>query len=299
MSMIGELQLGRVPAGKSSALRTIGGMSLIAGQGEARPERILRRFFLGLAQVWSIMHEQNKYFLPKEKQIQKVGFKNQSDDPYQTISQRTEINAQMQFEFKANVLNTSKQAMQQAIGAMLGTYVNGIAIQMGIIDEAGVYRLFRDFGKAWGQDPDRYLTEPIGGSLKPRIFAQEALSLIFQSQRPDGRPAEAGGAIEHFQKLQAFFESDNIGLMLKPAQLEVFNIYLNQVGEAAALQQQRQQLVQAADSFAGQGGNGEGGGRPPEGGAVDNSPATISGGGELLDESLPGAGGGANPGGVQ
>ncbi|KKK95950.1 hypothetical protein LCGC14_2667660, partial [marine sediment metagenome] len=42
LTTIGPLQVGDVPKGKSSALRTVGGMSMVAAQGEARPERILR-----------------------------------------------------------------------------------------------------------------------------------------------------------------------------------------------------------------------------------------------------------------
>jgi hypothetical protein len=292
VSMVGELQLGRVPQGKSSALRTVGGMSMIAGQGEARPERILRRFFMGLADAFSIMHEQNRYFLPPEKKIRMVGMKSASADPYQTIKQRSEISSQMDFSFSANVLNTSKQQMQIAIDSLIGTYVNDLALNLGMIDEGGIYRLFREKAKAHGQDPDNYIKEPTPGSLKPRIFAEEAIHSITMGQQPDGRPAEAGGAIEHFQKLRDFFQSALYGLMTDQTAQEIFKIYLNQVGELAALQQQQQQVADSARAFqGGQQGGGQGG-RPPEGPPPNNETPPISGGGELLDETLPGAGGG-------
>jgi len=296
VSMIGELQLGRVPAGKSSALRTIGGMSMVAGQGEARPERILRRFFMGFTDVFSLMHEQNKYFLPPEKKIRLVGVQSKAADIYATVAKRSEVSGAMDFEFKANVLNTSKQALQMSIDALIATYVNDLAIQLGLIDEAGIYRLFRQKAKAHGQDPDDYIKEPVPGSMKPRIFAEEALSMIFDGLLPDGRPAEAGGAIEHLQKLQAFFESENFGLLVGGEQQQALRIYLQQVGEAAAVQQRQMQIAQAAQGFqAGQAGDGQGG-RPPEGPPASNETPPISGGAELLDETLPGAGGGANTG---
>src|SRR6185295_871754 len=47
-AVIGELQFGRVPQGKASALRTTAGMMSVLQQGAARPERIIRRFFMGM-----------------------------------------------------------------------------------------------------------------------------------------------------------------------------------------------------------------------------------------------------------
>jgi hypothetical protein len=294
VSMVGELQLGRVPQGKSSALRTIGGMAMIAGQGEARPERILRRFFMGLADTFSIMHEQNRYFLPPEKIIKMVGLKTPNANPYQTIKQRSSVSSQMDFAFNANVLNTSKQQMQIAIDSLMGASVNELMLNLGVIDEGGIYRLLREKYKSHGQDPDNFIKPPTPGSMKPRIFAEEALQMIFNGEQPDGKPAESGGAVEHFQKLQEFFQSENMGLLIDPTAIEIFKIYLSQVGELAQLEQRQQQIAQAAQQFqAGQQGGGEGG-RPPEGPPPSNDTPAISGGAELLDETLPGAGGGQN-----
>jgi len=66
-TLVGQLQLGGVPQGKSSALRTTSNMQSLLQQGDARPERILRRFFTGLAEIWQQFHELNKVFLPKQK----------------------------------------------------------------------------------------------------------------------------------------------------------------------------------------------------------------------------------------
>jgi hypothetical protein len=69
LTNIGDLQLGRVPQGKASALRTVAGMQTVLSQGDARPERVLRRFFIGLTQIWKIIHSHNQAFLPKNKQF--------------------------------------------------------------------------------------------------------------------------------------------------------------------------------------------------------------------------------------
>lgn len=286
LTTIGDLQLGRVPAGKSSALRTVGGISLLAGQGEARPERILRRFFMGLTEIWAQIHELNQHFLPKQKQIRAFGLDRPEEDPYQEITDRDEISGRFQFTFSANVLNASKQALQDSLGILLSTYINPIALQLGLIDSPGIYRLLRDFGKAHGQDPDQYLTEPAPGAMKQRITAEEAISQILNSQVPDGEPME--GAIEHMRTLQRFIQNPNFG-QFSSNQVEIYRGYMVVIQQKVAEQLRQQQLLQAAAQFS-QGRNQGQAGRPAE--QLPNLDQPQVQGNELLDESLPSAGGG-------
>jgi hypothetical protein len=308
LAMVGELQLGRVPQGKASALRTVGGMSLIAGQGEARPERLLRRFFGLLARIWRQIHERNRYHLPDEKRIRILGVRERGQDAYATI-RRDLVDAPFLFDFKANVLNTSKEAMQQGIDRVMSVGVSAIAIQLGITQPEGFYRMVRDHAKAWGADPDQYYTEPAPGAMKRRIFAEEAVSTIIDGGIPDGMPAEGGGAAEHLQKLMAFMDPnqdliagkevdfDEFGLLDAPEKIAVFTQYTKDVAELAAQQQREAALSSAAAQFGQPGAQPAGpGGRPPEGPPQDPNEPVMQGPGELSDESLPGAGGGANPG---
>ena len=287
LTLVGDFQEGRVPQGKASALRTVGGMAMIAAQGEARPERILRRFFLGLADVWRLIHEANKHFLPEDKKIRIIGALEKSEDPYFTVG-RSGVAGEFQFDFKANVLNTSKAALQQSLEAIMATYISDLALQLGIIDGPGIYRLLREFGLAHGQDPDQFIKEPAPGAMKQRIFAEEAISVILNGQIPDGEPGE--GAIAHLQKLQEFMSDDKFGL-LTPPQVEIFRGYVQEVAEKAALEQQQLALAQAAQNFGQPAGGQPNGGQPQD--ATLNAPVQPN---ELIDETLPGAGGGANTG---
>ena len=283
LSMIGDLQLGRVPAGKSSALRTVGGQALIAGQGEARPERILRRFFLGLVEIWKRIHELNQHFLTEEKKFRTIGIK--ADDPYITTG-REGIEGAFQFDFQANVLNTSKNLLQSSLTTLLEVYVSELAIRMGILQPEGFFRLLKDFGEAFGQDPDQYLTAPSADAMKPKIFAEEALTMIVDGQIPDGVPAES--AQEHFEKLVAFTESDDIGL-LQQESVDILKAYMQEIQQRVAFDARQAAILEAARGFGQQGQ--QPGGRPPEGnGQNPDEPTQISGGAELLDESLPGSG---------
>ena len=103
LAVVGDMQFGRVPGGSSTALRTIGGMAMLQGQGEARPERILRRFFMLLTGVWTQCHNLNKYFLPDEKQFQLADPK-PGEEAYLKIDKRADIDLPMRFTFSANVL---------------------------------------------------------------------------------------------------------------------------------------------------------------------------------------------------
>lgn len=295
LSMVGDLQLGRVPPGRSSALRTSSNMALLQSQGEARPERILRRLFMGLTRVWSQIHGMNQFFLPEEKKIRVAGVLKEGDDPYRTI-RPGDIRGRFNFDFTANVFNSSKVALQQSLSTLIATFINPLFIQMGIIDEAGIYRLARDFAKAQGADPDSYLTPPVPGAMKPRIVVEEALHAILEGVAPEGEPAE--GTVAHLEGITAFIEGrppytpEQIGL-LDDSQLGILKGYATALAQKAEQEARQQQLVEAAQQFAsGQQGTGGEGGRPPE------QPPSTGGnppvqGGELLDETLPGAGGGA------
>lgn len=294
LTMVGDFQLGRVPAGRASALRTASGMALLAGQGEARPERILRRFFLGLVDIWRHIHEMNQYFLPARKRYRIVGFRKQGEDPYREIATKDAIAGRFDFDFKANVLNTSKGLLQQALAAFGQVYVTELAVQLGIADADGIFRWMRDLGRSWGLDPDQWMKPPSEEARQPRIFAEDAISAILGGTIPTGVAAEAGGAAEHAQKLQEFVAADEFGLF-NERQLEVFQAYLAKVMEAAAEQQRQAQLLEAARTFGQATDQQAGPGRPPEGIEMPEAGAPpISGPGEIIDETLPGAGGGGS-----
>lgn len=292
LTNIGELQLGRVPQGKASALRTVSGMQTVLSQGDARPERVLRRFFIGLTQIWRICHTLNQAFLPKGKQYMIGGYIEPGKDPYKTLGGPQDVAGSFMFDFSANALNTSKEALQMALQEMMGTYVSELALTLGIIDADGVYRLLRDWGKAKGPDPDKYLKAPSPAAMTPAVFAEEAIAMMMEGQIPQGAPAE--GPQAHMEKLQQFFDSDEFGLMPPENAQTVFGPYFQRIAQQALFEQQKQQLLQAAAQFGQrvQGPQLPGPQGQPQPGAAQSQPAVN--GGELIDETLPGAGGGAN-----
>ncbi|MEE8327059.1 MAG: hypothetical protein V3R58_08505 [candidate division NC10 bacterium] len=286
LTAVGDLQLGRVPQGKSSALRTLGGIQTVLAQGEARPERILRRYFMLLTQIWTLMHRLNKVHLTKEKVIRISGFPEPGTDPYQTISPE-DIKGDFDFDFVANVLNSSKTALQQGLESLMGLYVTPLAIQMGISTPDTVYRLLRAFGKAVGQDPDQYLQRPAPGSDLPPILAEEALTLLIQGEIPTGPALE--GTQAHLQKLIEFTKTPEFQLLDSPEKMGLFRGYLEELGRRVQAEAQQARLAQAAEQFGPQQ-NGDG--------RVGQDAQTPVGPNELLDEGLPTAGGGGNTGGV-
>lgn len=296
-TMIGEFQLGRVPAGKSSALRTTGSVSMLQAQGDARPERLLRGFFSGIAEIWSIIHDLNCAFLPKDKQIRVSGLKSPHEDPFMTIEGRNKIDGQFEFSFNANAFNTSKAMMQQSLMQLAGAYFSPLFVQAGIVKPDNIYALGRDLGKAFGVDVNKYLTAPSPEADLPPITAPDAITAIMANQMPYGRPAE--GSQAHLEALAQFFQSDEFG-MLTPKQTEAFGAYAKQVMERLMGEQMQAMMAQAAAQYQ-QGGQGQPGGDP--GGAPTQNappdpnapPPQVSGGGELMDETLPGAGGGGQP----
>lgn len=288
LTNIGDLQLGRVPQGKSSALRTARGMNAVMGQGDARPERILRRFFMLISDIYKLMHESNKVFLPKDKQVRLYGIKKPGDDPYLLIPDVDAIRGEFEFEFTANAMNTSKEALQESLQDMMGTYLNPLALQAGVVDADGMYQLLRDWGKAKGQDPDKYLKPPTPESMLPKIYAEEALTMILQNQIPEGRPAEDAQA--HLQKIMDFAQSDQFGL-LSESQVHIFKGYIVYIRQQMEQAMRQQQMMQAAAASQ----QGQPGTPGPQGTAPINTAQAPLQTNELMDESMPGAGGGGNP----
>lgn len=281
LTMQSELQFGRIPKGQASALRTEGAQQALLMQGEARPERILRRFFLGLTEIWAQIHELNQRFLPPKKKFKVAGYTEPGQDPYHEIKSQAEIQGRFQFDFQANVLNSSKQALQGALERLLGVYLNPMTVQLGIVGPDGVYQLLRDYGKAWGQDPDKYLTAPLPDSNLPPILAEEAISAMLNDDIPHGRPLE--GAEPHLQKLLAFMQSDEFGYLSQTG-VQIFQNYAMQVRERAMAEARQAQMAQLMGQFA------QGQAGPPGMAAAtpDQSPAPVNDN-EVIDETLPSA----------
>lgn len=296
-TLVGQLQLGGVPHGKSAALRTTSNMQALLQQGDARPERVLRRFFTGLAEIWAQFHELNQVFLPKNKKFRISSAVSKEKDPYIEIHDRSQIQGRVTFEFGASILNTNKALSTAALQDMLGMLVNPLLFQMGIVSAQNVYNLCHDSIKAKGQDPTKYITVPTNDPFASgeKITAEDAIMTIMSGYFPYGSPLEP--IEEHLAKIQEFVKDAEKIDTLTQAQVEMLAQYVAQVIQKMQLQQQQQQLMANAaamqSKMGGQGGKPgpPGQGAPPNMGPGGNPPVQ---GKEMLDESLPGAGGGAN-----
>lgn len=289
-TMQGEIRFGRVPHGKASALRNVGSMMAILQQSDARPERILRRFFIGLSEVWAQIHELNQRFLPAQKKFRIVGVKRENENPYKVINDVNEIGGRFTFDWQAALMNTNPDMILQSLMAIGSATFSPLSFQLKLATPKNVYNWLRDLWKAAKFDPDRYIQEPTPDANIPRMLAEEVLSAIMDNQLPDVLPLEDPRL--HLQKIQEITQTDAYGLFSDDQQ-ELLKKHIRKMVEVARMAEQQAQLMQAAFAFqdqlqGGRGGNGTigvvegaGGGPPVQGG-------------ELIDETLPGAGGGAN-----
>jgi len=290
-TVIGDLQLGRVPQGKASALRTVGGMMSVLQQGDARPERLLRRFFAGLAQAYQQFHELNQAFLPPKKQYRIASMTHPGSNPYRTLDDPSKIRGRFQFDFKANSLNTSKASQAQILQTLGPILFNGMTFQMGTANKETFYTWEKKLVTALGQDPNELVLAPSEDSKKPKLTADQVVWTIYQGQMPQGLPQEGAQAqLQIFQDFLMTPESKQLDqgcrVLLKQWMTTLQRILAEQ-----------QQMAQHAQQFAlmQSGGGGGAGGQQSQG---DGSGATAQpqGPGQLTDESLPTAGGGANTG---
>jgi hypothetical protein len=295
LTVLGDIQQGRVPAGRSSAFRTTGNLQALLAQGEARPERVLRRFFMGVTSVFRLMHRLNQFYLPKEKQFRFVGVLEPNEDPYKAMSREEIRNSRFDFTFEANVQNASLLAKQQALQQAASVILNPLSIQMGFVTPEDAYRLTRDLARTSASDVDQYLTPPSPVSTRRKITAEGALTAILHNEIPQGLPLE--GAQQHLGTIEKLLDmqqrgGDGITVVLKetlsPGQAAILSEYLKDLSEVIQAELEQEQRTEAAkQSIAG--GQQQPGAQP---GAADTTAPPVQAN-ELIDESLPTAGGGA------
>lgn len=289
LTMVGDLQLGRIPAGKSSALRTSGGIQQVLAQGEARPERILRRYFCGLRNMFALMWNLNKSFLTETKRFRVMGIPRKEGDLVELT--REDFSGTVDFDFEANILNSSKVAMQQAMSEVLTLTLNPLALQLGMADGETIYRVLSDYFRALGQQPEKYLKKPTPFADQPKITAEQAMTdVLFFARIPVGVPAE-GTAEEHLAKVNDILNRkapDGIVIAQKmgPAQVQALQAHIAKVRQLALAEQQQQQIQQSAAQLQTQ--------RTQSGGAGGTTPtqsqAPMVEKGDVVDESLPSSG---------
>lgn len=292
LTSIGDLQFGRIPTGKSAALRTSGGVNQLLQQGEARPERILRRFFLCIRDTYKLMWRLNKEFLTDTKRFRLVGVGNPNEDPFIEFTHE-DLAGDFEFDFTANVLNTSKAALQDSYNQLLTLLLNPFMLQLGITQPEGIYRLLVDYSRSLGQiTPEKYASEPAPGAREPKLFAPEALSTILRGEMPFGNPAEPM-AQEHLQSLQKLVQrTDDEGVMLlqtlEPFHQQLLKAWMLQVQQKIQEQTMQAQMQQNAGDLAQQLQQpGSGPKKPPKPGKPGPGPVARN---DVMDESMPQSG---------
>ena len=281
LSMQSDVQFGRVPTGKASALRTTGTTAALLQQGDVRSEQILRRLFTGFAAIFQLMHRLNRRYLPPMKELRVLGVSDAGAEPYQTITP-DKIDAEIDFEFNATLLNSNKQIVAQSLQEIMMMVVSPIAIQLGLVQPEHIYKLMRDAIKARDLDPDTYLTRPPGEVIGPKYTAEDILSMILAGEQPALGSGPLEQPQEHLQKLQQFAQSDQFGYF-NPEQVKVLQGWMQVVMMRLQEQMRMQQLMMAAQKTQKQNG-GEGGEEEGPGG-VESEMNPDTGAGPQVSEN--------------
>ena len=250
LAMMGDLQLGRVPTGKASALRTTGTTMALLAQGDVRVEQILRRLFHGVSQIYELMHRLNRRLLPDAKEIRIAGVPKPGASAYLEIN-RVDVDVEVDFAFSGTLLNTNRQLLTESLMQFLGLAMSPVLFQLGITTPDKVYQLMRDLAKSRDLDPDLYLTRPDPQQQGEALSAEEALALLLQGIEPEGYPLE--GPMVHLQRLQQLAREVQDQLMGAPALMQAFQRYVRELQGQVQQAIQQAQLAQLAGPGPGQG----------------------------------------------
>lgn len=228
LMMIGDLQLGRVPTGKASALRTVGTTMALLQQGDVRADQLLLRLFSGLQQIAGHFHRLNRHLLPPGKEIRRVGWDGERTQAYLRFEQgHTEIDLDMDFEFRPDFLMANPQVLAATLQSALAVLATPLGFETGILGPEQYYRLVRDYCKAARLDYKQYLQAPAAEPGDP-VSADEAILAVSQGQLPVGPPLE--GPEAHMAKLLEFHASDAFGI-LTPERVQLFKAHWLKTGE--------------------------------------------------------------------
>lgn len=289
---------GRVPIGKASALRTMGTTNALLGQADERSEQVLRRLFHFLGGLFGLAHGLNRRYLPDDKEIRAVGLPEDGQDPYPVIN-KADIDADVDFDFKATIFNSSKQMVAEAIMQCASLAMSPLAMMMGIVTPKTVYEVIKREFEAFELDPEDFdITPPPNPMPGPKLLAEEVISTVMANQPIVGSPQEAPQ--EHLMKLQSWIQTGTMTLfgvpipgapqvgMLTPEQSAMLGQWM---GRVAIMIQQQQMMMQAAQDFQGRAAGG--GGKPGSSGQPQSQGEkpgmgdnAMVGQNELLDESI-------------
>jgi hypothetical protein len=246
LAMQGELQYGRVPQGKASALRTMGTTVSLMQQSDVRSDQILLRLFEGVAEIYQQIHALNQRYLPANKEYRIVGVPPKGQESYQRVNTVDEISGRYDFQWKATLLSADKNALPQTLMEIGSVLMSPFTMASGLVDKEKAYTFLRDYIKSRHQDPDRYLIRPPEATDAPKFLAEEALSMLIEGEKPEGIPHEQ--AAVHLGKLLEFAKSDAFG-MFPPEYVPAFRQWLMQVRTLAIQEAQRAQMLQMASQM--------------------------------------------------
>ncbi|MDP3766667.1 MAG: hypothetical protein Q8S13_01510, partial [Dehalococcoidia bacterium] len=225
----GPLQQGQVPTGRSSALRTYGTTFALLQQGDVRADQLLLRIFNGLRQVARNFHRMNRHLLPPGKEFRIVGWDGAAADAYVRIESVDQIDAEFDFDFRPDFLNSNPAVLTQSLQTVLTILATPLAFQLGITNAQFLYRIIKDLIRSLRLDPKLY-SQPPGPDALPPILAEEAIAKLVEGQEVMGMPME--GAEQHLQKLFEWVQSDAFG-HLPPAHVATARAWLEQVAARA------------------------------------------------------------------
>ncbi len=293
LQMFSDVSFGRVPTGKASALRTLGTTMSLLAQGDARAEQVLRRIFGFLSGMYMLMHRQNVRFLPNEKEIRVIGMAEEGQDAYMTVKPE-EINGEVDFSFKATLINTNKEVVGAALKEFAAIAISPLAIQAGIVTQEEIYNMLRDIAKSADLTDREYVKKPLSLMQGPKLLWTDVVGILVAHEIPKGQPMEPPEI--HLMKLQEFMQTPEFGFLTTPEQIQNLRMWMEKIQMYIMQQQMMMAAMGGGGGQPGQPGQEQGGGGPGGApttfgqgtGTADNAPV---GQNEMIDES-------ANPGGL-
>jgi len=183
----GDLQSGRVPTGKSSALRTVGTTMALLQQSDIPTDRILKRFYYGLNDFFKIIWRLNEVYMSDEVKFRVVG--DMGKESFVTIK-RDELRGNYDFRFTGTTESVNREAQGTVAQNLLALVNNPLALQSGVTSEVNIYNAHIRALEAMAiKNKSLYVTKPLALVAGPIYSAEQVLNLLKQGERVKINPA--------------------------------------------------------------------------------------------------------------
>jgi len=232
-----DLALGRQP-NRVGATRTASGTAALLSEAGLRFKTSMEAFQQFWVDIFSDVLALDQQYLPPGKEFRVTG----RVPELIRIEDREQISGKYHLRLSATTETMNKAVMREDATAKLNAALQSpIPLQIGLIGGKGLYRLFRQYFRAYGEDDPDMILEPIGQQI---VHTPEQELQIWASGG-DVRPQMMENIPIHLEVHMQQMQNPLVAQQLGPEGMRKLQVHLSQTMQNAQMQAMATQMQQS------------------------------------------------------